>query len=76
MAGVVVVSGSNPRLLYKHVFPPAYRGEVAFFGFARPAFGSLPPTAEMQVRSPPCPACLPACAPIGPRHQFRLPCTD
>lgn len=41
--------GSNPRSLYKHVFPPAYRGQVAFLGFARPAFGSLPPTAEMQV---------------------------
>jgi len=42
--------GPNPRKLYKQIFPPRYGHEVAFFGFARPAFGSLPPTSEMQAR--------------------------
>lgn len=42
--------GQNPRLLYKQVFHPNYNGEVAYFGFARPAFGSIPPTSEMQSR--------------------------
>ncbi|CAM9573118.1 unnamed protein product [Phaeothamnion confervicola] len=42
--------GCNPRWLYKQVFHPNYNGEVAYFGFARPAFGSIPPTAEMQSR--------------------------
>jgi dimethylaniline monooxygenase (N-oxide forming) len=42
--------GQNPRWLYKQVFHPNYGGEVAFFGFARPAFGSIPPTSEMQAR--------------------------
>lgn len=42
--------GTNPRKLFKQIFPPPYKGEVAFFGFARPAFGSLPPTSEMQAR--------------------------
>ena len=27
----------------------AHPSEIAFFGFARPAFGSIPPTTEMQV---------------------------
>ncbi len=42
--------GQTPGLLYKHIFHPAYRGEVAYLGYVRPAFGSIPPTAEMQAR--------------------------
>lgn len=42
--------GQNPRLLYKQIFHPNYGSEVAYFGFARPAFGSIPPTSEMQSR--------------------------
>lgn len=42
--------GQNPRLLYKQIFHPSYNGEIAYFGFARPAFGSIPPTSEMQSR--------------------------
>eukprot|EP00904_Undaria_pinnatifida_P001516 jgi/Undpi1/11365/HiC_scaffold_30.g13662.m1 len=42
--------GQNPRLLYKQIFHPNYNGEIAYFGFARPAFGSIPPTSEMQSR--------------------------
>jgi len=43
--------GKNPRKLYKQIFCPLFpSGELAFFGFARPAFGSIPPTAEMQSR--------------------------
>ncbi len=42
--------GQTPGLLYKQIFHPAYRGEVAYLGYARPAFGSIPPTAEMQAR--------------------------
>ena len=41
----------NPRLLYKQVFVPDFpNAEVAFFGFARPAFGAIPPCSEMQSR--------------------------
>jgi len=39
-----------PRELYKQVIHVDHAGEVAFFGFARPAFGSIPPTVEMQAR--------------------------
>ena len=43
--------GQNPRNLYKQIFCPVFpRGDLAFFGFARPAFGSIPPTAEMQAK--------------------------
>ena len=43
--------GQNPRRLYKQIFVPVFPdGQVAFFGFARPAFGSVPPTAEMQAK--------------------------
>ena len=43
--------GQNPRRLYKQIFCPVFPdGQVAFFGFARPAFGSVPPTAEMQAK--------------------------
>jgi len=42
--------GKNPRKLFKQVFIPEYEGEVGFFGFTRPAFGSIPPTSEMQSR--------------------------
>lgn len=43
-------AGMNPRVNFKQVFSTAHPGEVAFFGFARPAFGSIPPTVEMQSR--------------------------
>lgn len=43
-------AGMNPRTNYKQVFCVAHPGEIAFFGFARPAFGSIPPTTEMQAR--------------------------
>lgn len=43
-------AGMNPRGNYKQVFYIDRPGEVAFFGFARPAFGSIPPTVEMQAR--------------------------
>jgi len=46
----IVASGQNPRSLYKQIFNVDYGKEVAFFGFARPAFGSVPPTVEMQAR--------------------------
>ena len=43
--------GKNPRLLYKQsIFPAFPTAEVAFFGFARPAFGAIPPCSEMQSR--------------------------
>ena len=43
--------GQNPRRLYKQIFCPVFPdGQLAFFGFARPAFGAIPPTAEMQSR--------------------------
>lgn len=42
--------GQNPRTNYKQVMCIAHPGEIAFFGFARPAFGSIPPTTEMQSR--------------------------
>jgi dimethylaniline monooxygenase (N-oxide forming) len=42
--------GKNPRKLFKQIFIPEWEGEVAFFGFTRPAFGSIPPTVEMQSR--------------------------
>lgn len=43
-------AGMNPRTNFKQVFSIEHPGEVAFFGFARPAFGSIPPTTEMQSR--------------------------
>ncbi len=46
----IVTAGLNPRTNFKQVFCIAYPGEIAFFGFARPAFGSIPPTVEMQSR--------------------------
>ena len=42
--------GQNPRTNYKQVMCIAHPNEIAFFGFARPAFGSIPPTTEMQSR--------------------------
>ncbi|CAM9432952.1 unnamed protein product [Discosporangium mesarthrocarpum] len=43
--------GRQPRMLLQtRVFHPNYNGEVAYFGFARPAFGSIPPCSEMQSR--------------------------
>ena len=46
----IVTAGLNPRTNYKQIFNTTYPGEIAFFGFARPAFGSIPPTVEMQTR--------------------------
>jgi dimethylaniline monooxygenase (N-oxide forming) len=46
----ICFAGMNPRTNYKQVFCIAHPGEIAFFGFARPAFGSIPPTVEMQSR--------------------------
>lgn len=46
----ICAAGMNPRGNYKQVFCIAYPGEVGFFGFARPAFGAIPPTTEMQSR--------------------------
>jgi hypothetical protein len=41
---------TNPRLLYKQCLHPAFPdGSLAVMGFARPAFGSIPPCSEMQV---------------------------
>jgi|UniRef100_A0A7S2UXY2 dimethylaniline monooxygenase (N-oxide forming) len=46
----IAAYGQNPRKLYKQVFIPGMGYEFAFFGFTRPAFGSIPPTSEMQAR--------------------------
>lgn len=43
-------AGMNPRMNYKQIFCIDHPGEIGFFGFARPAFGSIPPTVEMQSR--------------------------
>ena len=44
-------SCQNPRLLYKQtIHPSTPDGSLAFHGFARPAFGSIPPCSEMQSR--------------------------
>ena len=45
----ICCAGMNPRTNYKQIFCVEHP-EVAFFGFARPAFGSIPPTTEMQAR--------------------------
>ena len=42
--------GCNPRTNYKQIMCAAHPNEIGFFGFARPAFGSIPPTTEMQAR--------------------------
>jgi hypothetical protein len=41
---------SSPLLHVIQIFSVEHPAEVAFFGFARPAFGSIPPTVEMQSR--------------------------
>lgn len=46
----IVEYGRNPRKLFKQIFVPHLGKECAFFGFARPAFGSIPPTSEMQAK--------------------------
>lgn len=43
-------AGQNPRTNYKQIFCVEHPKEIAFFGFARPAFGAIPPTTEMQSR--------------------------
>jgi dimethylaniline monooxygenase (N-oxide forming) len=46
----IAQAGMNPRTNYKQCILIEYPGEIGFFGFARPAFGSIPPTVEMQAR--------------------------
>ena len=46
----LVAAGKCPRGNYKQIFSIDYPNEIGFFGFARPAFGSIPPTTEMQAR--------------------------
>lgn len=46
----ITYAGQNPRTNFKQVFCVEHPGEIAFFGFARPAFGSIPPCTEMQAR--------------------------
>lgn len=43
-------AAANPRRLWKNVFPPEHGGRLAFLGTARPAFGAIPPLAELQAR--------------------------
>ena len=40
---------NHPGCFYRRVFHPAYP-TLAFVGFARPAIGAIPPTAELQAR--------------------------
>jgi dimethylaniline monooxygenase (N-oxide forming) len=40
----------NPRVNYKQVFCVDHPGEIAFSGYARPAFGANPAAAELQAR--------------------------
>lgn len=40
----------NPNSLWKRMFVPKWGTRIAWMGFARPAFGSLPPVSEMQSR--------------------------
>ena len=35
---------------FKHMLPKDHRGDLAFVGFARPAFGAIPPISELQCR--------------------------
>lgn len=43
-------AGMNPRTNFKQTICIQFPKEIAFFGFARPAFGSIPPATEMQAR--------------------------
>lgn len=40
----------NPNSLWKRMFVPKWGTRIAWMGFARPAFGALPPVSEMQSR--------------------------
>jgi len=46
----ICCAGMNPRSNFKQIFCIAHPGQVGFFGFARPAFGAIPPTTELQAR--------------------------
>ena len=47
--------GQNPRRLYKQIFVPVFPdGQVAFFGFARPAFGSVLSSCRIPLSSSDC----------------------
>lgn len=41
---------SDVRQLYKHMYHPELGRDIVFGGFVRPAFGSVPPCAELQAR--------------------------
>lgn len=41
---------SDVRSLFKHMYHPRLGADVVFAGFVRPAFGAVPPCAEMQAR--------------------------
>lgn len=42
--------GPSSRMLYKHMLPPGQGLRLAFLGFVRPAFGTIPGLAEIQAR--------------------------
>lgn len=47
----IAADAVRPRAtLYRHCFHPDLRDRMAFGGYARPAFGAIPPIAEMQAR--------------------------
>ncbi|HET7460280.1 MAG TPA: FAD-dependent oxidoreductase [Longimicrobium sp.] len=46
----LVAAVKNPRALYKRMLIPGRGLDIAWVGYARPAFGSVPPIAEMQAR--------------------------
>jgi dimethylaniline monooxygenase (N-oxide forming) len=46
----IAAEAIDPRKLYKHCVHPRLGAEVFWCGFARPAFGAVPPMAEMQAR--------------------------
>lgn len=42
--------GFDSRALFKHIFHPEWGTRLAFIGFARPAFGTIPGICELQAR--------------------------
>ena len=40
----------NPRLWFKHCFPPGLGDKLGFVGYARPAQGGIPPCSELLAR--------------------------
>ncbi|MHA7648549.1 FAD-dependent oxidoreductase [Mycobacterium sp. ML4] len=43
-------NGLPGRCLYKHMIDPELGSRIAWIGFVRPGFGSIPPLAELQAR--------------------------